>query len=109
MNQIVGLDAGKLPGGIRSRFVEGVNGLRMHILEAGFDPPNRPRVLLLHGFPELAYSRRKDLTLVLHRPVEVAPRKRTFRQYSLVRASPPGAPLRDVRVDGSDRSISISP
>ncbi|MGI9437593.1 MAG: alpha/beta fold hydrolase [Geminicoccaceae bacterium] len=56
---MVGLDPGKLGDGIRSGFVDGVNGLRMHVLEAGFDPPNRPRVLLLHGFPELAYSWRK--------------------------------------------------
>ena len=41
--------------------VEGVNGLRMHVLEAGFDPPGRPCVLLLHGFPELAFSWRKVL------------------------------------------------
>jgi pimeloyl-ACP methyl ester carboxylesterase len=33
----------------------------MHVLEAGFDPPQRPLVLLLHGFPELAYSWRKIL------------------------------------------------
>src|SRR5690348_963335 len=41
----------------RTRFVDGVNGLRMHVLEAG--SPGRPAVLLLHGFPELAYSWRK--------------------------------------------------
>src|SRR5262245_37439378 len=29
------------------------------MLEAGFDRPGRPLVLLLHGFPELAYSWRK--------------------------------------------------
>lgn len=46
-----------LPDGIGSRFVEGVNGLTMHILEAG--DPERPMLLLLHGFPELAYSWRK--------------------------------------------------
>ena len=46
-----------LPAGVRSRFVEGVNGLRMHVLEAG--EPGRPMLLLLHGFPELAYSWRK--------------------------------------------------
>jgi pimeloyl-ACP methyl ester carboxylesterase len=50
------LPAAVLPGAVRSRFVEGVNGLRMHLLEAGFDPPGRPRLLLLHGFPELAFS-----------------------------------------------------
>ena len=31
----------------------------MHILEAGFDAGERPCVLLLHGFPELAYSWRR--------------------------------------------------
>ena len=31
----------------------------MHLLEAGFEDPDRPLVLLLHGFPELAYSWRK--------------------------------------------------
>ena len=48
-----------LPPGIRSRFVENVNGLRMHVLEAGFEAKGRPGVLLIHGFPELAYSWRK--------------------------------------------------
>lgn len=48
-----------LPDGIRSRFVDNVNGLRIHILEAGYEDPNRPALLLLHGFPELAYSWRK--------------------------------------------------
>jgi pimeloyl-ACP methyl ester carboxylesterase len=48
-----------LPRGIRSRFVDNVNGLRVHILEAGFETSGRPAVLLLHGFPELAYSWRK--------------------------------------------------
>jgi pimeloyl-ACP methyl ester carboxylesterase len=48
-----------LPAGIRSRFVEAVNGLRMHVLEAGFEPRGRPCLLLLHGFPELAFSWRK--------------------------------------------------
>jgi pimeloyl-ACP methyl ester carboxylesterase len=46
-----------LPAGIRSRFVDGVNALRVHMLEAG--DPAHPAVLLLHGFPELAYSWRK--------------------------------------------------
>ena len=48
-----------LPTGIRSRFVNNINGLRMHVLEAGFEAKGRPCVLLLHGFPELAYSWRK--------------------------------------------------
>jgi pimeloyl-ACP methyl ester carboxylesterase len=48
-----------LPSAIRSRFVDDINGLRMHVLEAGFETRRRPCVLLLHGFPELAYSWRK--------------------------------------------------
>jgi pimeloyl-ACP methyl ester carboxylesterase len=43
-----------LPDGVRSRFVHDINGLRIHVLEAG--EADRPGVLLLHGFPELAYS-----------------------------------------------------
>jgi pimeloyl-ACP methyl ester carboxylesterase len=50
---------GTLPPGIRSRTVNDVNGMRVHMLEAGFEVPGRPAVLLLHGFPELAYSWRK--------------------------------------------------
>src|SRR5438105_14473972 len=48
-----------LPPGIRSRVIENINGLSMHVLEAGFETPGQPCVLLLHGFPELAYSWRK--------------------------------------------------
>src|SRR5215470_9550980 len=43
---------GTLPPDIRSRAIAGVNGMTVHILEAGFETPNRPAVLLLHGFPE---------------------------------------------------------
>jgi len=52
-------DASILPNGIRARFVDNANGLVMHVLEAGFEAENRPLVLLLHGFPEIAYSWRK--------------------------------------------------
>ena len=48
-----------LPAGIRSRFVHNINGITMHVLEAGYETPGRPAVLMLHGFPELAYSWRK--------------------------------------------------
>ena len=53
------LNALPLAPGIRARFVENVNGLTMHLLEAGYEQAGRPCVLLLHGFPELAYSWRK--------------------------------------------------
>ena len=49
-------DPSWLPDGVRSRFVHNVNGLTMHVLEAGFETEGRPALLLLHGFPELAYS-----------------------------------------------------
>jgi pimeloyl-ACP methyl ester carboxylesterase len=48
-----------LPAGIRSRVVRSINGLAIHVLEAGFDTSGRRCILLLHGFPELAYSWRK--------------------------------------------------
>ena len=50
-----------LPAGVRARVLRGINGLDIHLLEAGHEQPNRPAVLLLHGFPELAYSWRKIL------------------------------------------------
>src|SRR5262245_40214860 len=53
------LPASVLPRGIRARFVSNVNGIRMHVLEAGFESSNRPAVLMVHGYPELAYSWRK--------------------------------------------------
>src|SRR5262249_50268261 len=53
------LPASALPLGIRARLVNNVNGIRMHVLEAGYDGARRPAVLLVHGFPELAYSWRK--------------------------------------------------
>jgi pimeloyl-ACP methyl ester carboxylesterase len=48
-----------IPSGVRSRSVANVNGLTVHMLEAGYESPGRQAVLLLHGFPELAYSWRK--------------------------------------------------
>lgn len=63
MAAIAAFDQTVLPPGMRARFVDGINGLRMHVLEAGFQSGSpagdRPCVLLLHGFPELAYSWRK--------------------------------------------------
>ena len=52
---------GTLAPGIRSRSVNNNNGLMVHVLEAGFETAGRPCLLLLHGFPELAYSWRKVL------------------------------------------------
>jgi pimeloyl-ACP methyl ester carboxylesterase len=59
MNELASLEGHVVPPEARSRFVSDINGLRMHVLEAGFEPRGRPLILLLHGFPELAYSWRK--------------------------------------------------
>ena len=56
-NDLPPLGADVLPDGISARFVETATGLRMHVLEAG--SPSQPLILLLHGFPELAFSWRK--------------------------------------------------
>jgi pimeloyl-ACP methyl ester carboxylesterase len=50
-----------LPLGVRSRRVDTNNGVVLHILEAGFEKPGKPCVVLLHGFPELAYCWRNQL------------------------------------------------
>jgi len=59
MTDIGPLESAVIAPGIRSRFVPDINGLRVHVLEAGFDTKGRPAVLLLHGFPELAFSWRR--------------------------------------------------
>jgi pimeloyl-ACP methyl ester carboxylesterase len=50
-----------LPNGIRSRRIDTNNQVVLHILEAGFESPGRPCVVLLHGFPELAYTWRNQM------------------------------------------------
>ena len=57
MREATPLEPAQLPPGVRARIIGGINGLTMHVLEAG--EPDRPMVLLLHGFPELAYSWRR--------------------------------------------------
>lgn len=50
-----------LPEGVTSRLVA-TSDLTFHILEAGATPArDRPLVILLHGFPEIAYSWRRVL------------------------------------------------
>src|SRR5258706_4535105 len=68
-----------LPAGVRSRFVPDINGLSIHVLEAGFETPGRPLALLLHGFPELAYSWRKLMLPLAHAGYHVvAPDQRGY-------------------------------
>jgi len=60
-NENVAYGRDTLPDGIRSRFIDNNNGATLHVLEAGFEYPGRPCVVLLHGWPELAYTWRNQL------------------------------------------------
>lgn len=83
MSPIAALAALELPDGIRARLMPGINGLTMHVLEAGFERPDRPCLLLLHGFPELAYSWRKVmLPLAAQGYHVVAPDQRGYGRTS---------------------------
>jgi pimeloyl-ACP methyl ester carboxylesterase len=63
-DQNYGVEYGRntLPLGVRSRRVDTNSGVVLHILEAGFERPGKPCVVLLHGFPELAYCWRNQLS-----------------------------------------------
>ena len=77
------LDSAVLPPGVRSRFVDGVNGLRDARARSGLR--NRRagrRVLLLHGYPELAYSWRKIMgPLACRRLSRVRARRARLRAH----------------------------
>ncbi len=78
-SEIDPLPSNLLPKGIRSRFVHNGNGLRMHLLEAGYESGSRPVVLLLHGFPELAYSWRRIIPVLAENGFHViAPDQRGY-------------------------------
>lgn len=70
---------GTLPMGVRSRMIQGINGLDVHILEAGSESSGRPLALLLHGFPDLAYGWRHLMPLLADAGYHVvAPDQRGF-------------------------------
>ena len=70
---------GTLPKGVRSRMIPGVNGLDVHILEAGYESAGRPLALLLHGFPDLAYGWRRLIPILADAGYHVvAPDQRGF-------------------------------
>jgi pimeloyl-ACP methyl ester carboxylesterase len=60
-NKEVSYGQSTLSSGIRSREIATRTGVNLHILEAGYADGSRPCVVLLHGFPELAYSWRNQL------------------------------------------------
>lgn len=87
-----------LPPTIRSRVVASINGLTMHVLEAGHETPGRPCLLLLHGFPELAFSWRKVMPALAAAGYHVlAPDQRGYGRTT-------GA---DARYDGDVRSFGL--
>jgi pimeloyl-ACP methyl ester carboxylesterase len=61
LNRAVEYGQDTLPSAVRSRRIDNNNGVTMHVLEAGFESPRRPCIVLLHGFPELAYTWRHQL------------------------------------------------
>lgn len=68
-----------LPKEIRSRMIHGVNGLDVHALEAGYEGPGRRLVLLMHGFPDLAYGWRHLMPILADAGYHVvAPDQRGF-------------------------------
>ena len=70
---------GTLPKRVRSRMIHGINGLDVHILEAGYESPGRPLALLLHGFPDLAYGWRHLIPILADAGYHVvAPDQRGF-------------------------------
>ncbi len=86
-----------LPSGIRSRQIDVATGLNMHVLEAG--EPGRPLVVLLHGFPELAYSWRKVMKPLADLGFHVvAPDQRGYGRTTGW----------DARFEGDLRSFSLS-
>ena len=52
----------RLPPGVRSRRIQTDAGLSMHLLETG--EAGQPLVVLLHGFPEIGYSWRRQLPVL---------------------------------------------
>ncbi|MEM7253379.1 MAG: alpha/beta hydrolase [Pseudomonadota bacterium] len=69
--------------GVRSRFLDNGNGLQMHTLDAGPERPDAPVVVLLHGFPELAFSWRQVIPRLANAGFRViAPDQRGFGQTS---------------------------
>lgn len=85
--QVANIDIGPLPGhllpaGVRSRIVEDVNGLAMHVLEAG-ERGAAGSLLLLHGFPELAFCWRRLMPLLAAQGYHVvAPDQRGYGRTS---------------------------
>ena len=74
-----------LPVGIRSRTESNINGLTIHVLEAGFEHTAKRnakgRILLPHGFPDLAYSWRKVMLPLAQADYDViAPDQRSYDQ-----------------------------
>lgn len=63
--------------GFSEKFIETSSGLKMRVLEAG--QPGQPGVLLLHGFPELAFSWRHQIRALAHAGFHViAPDQRGY-------------------------------
>ena len=56
------LPSSVLPAGVRARILPGINGLDVHVLEAGYETPGRPAVLLSALWHFWQFFARKGLT-----------------------------------------------
>lgn len=67
----------QLPSGIRCQIVPNVNGLDMEVLEAG--NAGSPCIVLLHGFPDLAYGWRHVMPMLANAGYHIiAPNQRGY-------------------------------
>ena len=90
---------------MRARHADNGNGLHMHWLEAGDPSPGTPMVVLLHGFPELAFSWRYQLTALAQAGFHVvAPDQRGYGRTTGWNAAP-GTDLRAFRMDNLVRDV----
>lgn len=84
---------------VRARHADNGNGLCMHWLEAGDPSPETPLIILLHGFPELAFSWRHQLLALAQAGFHVvAPDQRGYGRTTGW-STDPGSDLRAFRMD----------
>jgi pimeloyl-ACP methyl ester carboxylesterase len=94
-----------LDSGVRARHADNGNGLHMHWLEAGDTSPDTPMLLLLHGFPELAFSWRHQLLALAQAGFHVvAPDQRGYGRTTGWTADA-DTDLRDFRMDNLVRDV----
>lgn len=105
MADVPALTSLPLDDGVRARHADNGNGLRMHWLEAGDVRPGTPTIVLLHGFPELAFSWRHQMLALAQAGFHVvAPDQRGYGRTTGWTADASGD-LRAFRMDNLVRDV----